>query len=522
MLAIIVFISHTASAQSGWVLLNNPATVGLTAVDFTHGNSGIVTGDSRTILRTTDGGTTWTAAVVAPGEAMLEDVSFANDSIGLATGLDGQILTTVNGGANWTVVQEGWMIQYHAAHMISPTVGFVMGMNTIMQSFGSKTSNHWQTHSDFNFYVNQDGTGYEGAVRDCHFFNATTGCAAVRIWDGQGAIVKTTDGGQSWSTNFWSSRTVWAIDFPTPTVGYACGESGLIAKTTDGGDSWEQFTTNIPYTFYDLKCLNADTGWAVGEAGVIYRTNDGALTAHQQESGVASTLRSVDFVNPDTGYVVGDDGVILKTTTGGEIVNQPPAAFRRIVPVDDSGCLRTMTTFRWSTAVDPDGDPVLYEFHYSFEDVVQDSVVTPDTTLPVDLTAPQFPWGAVDVHWWVLACDAVNPCTGAENGVGHLRAYSEIPVDPRGDLQPADFTLSAFPNPFNPATTISFTLPHAANVLLTVFDVQGRLVREDRLSNQTAGSHRISFDGSDLPSGIYLARLSAGSVQKSTKLLLVK
>ncbi|MCX6641050.1 MAG: T9SS type A sorting domain-containing protein [bacterium] len=75
---------------------------------------------------------------------------------------------------------------------------------------------------------------------------------------------------------------------------------------------------------------------------------------------------------------------------------------------------------------------------------------------------------------------------------------------------PAQFALlGAFPNPFNPSTTIRFTLPQAAQVALEVFDINGRVVGVQHVEPLQAGEQSIPFDGSDLPSGVYLYRLAA-------------
>jgi hypothetical protein len=88
---------------------------------------------------------------------------------------------------------------------------------------------------------------------------------------------------------------------------------------------------------------------------------------------------------------------------------------------------------------------------------------------------------------------------------------------------PQQFTLSAFPNPFNPATNLTFSLPQSNHVSLSVYDMGGRLVK-NLLVNQlySAGEHRFTFDASALPSGIYFARVHAGNFVKTQKLLLLK
>ncbi|MFH1862579.1 MAG: T9SS type A sorting domain-containing protein, partial [bacterium] len=81
---------------------------------------------------------------------------------------------------------------------------------------------------------------------------------------------------------------------------------------------------------------------------------------------------------------------------------------------------------------------------------------------------------------------------------------------------------TVYPNPFNPTTTLTFTLPTAAQVTLEVFDVKGRSVGAYNYSPLPSGTHQITFDGSGLPSGIYFARLQAGEHTAVQKLVLMK
>ncbi len=78
----------------------------------------------------------------------------------------------------------------------------------------------------------------------------------------------------------------------------------------------------------------------------------------------------------------------------------------------------------------------------------------------------------------------------------------------RNGALPEGLTLSQnFPNPFNPTTTISFTLPEASDVSLKVFDVNGREVARIASGSFSSGTHTIVFDATDLPSGMYMYRL---------------
>jgi hypothetical protein len=83
------------------------------------------------------------------------------------------------------------------------------------------------------------------------------------------------------------------------------------------------------------------------------------------------------------------------------------------------------------------------------------------------------------------------------------------------------------PNPFNPHTEIRFELARGSRVLLRVFDVSGRLVRELTDTTLPAGSHRAFWDGTDasgraVASGTYLYRLDAAGFNQSRKMVLLR
>jgi hypothetical protein len=83
------------------------------------------------------------------------------------------------------------------------------------------------------------------------------------------------------------------------------------------------------------------------------------------------------------------------------------------------------------------------------------------------------------------------------------------------------------PNPFNPATSISFTLPNAEHVKLSVFDSSGKLVNVLVDGVQGFGPHEVQWNGTDhlgnkVGSGVYFYRLEAGKFKQSRKMLLLK
>jgi len=79
-----------------------------------------------------------------------------------------------------------------------------------------------------------------------------------------------------------------------------------------------------------------------------------------------------------------------------------------------------------------------------------------------------------------------------------------------------------FPNPFNPTTTIEFNLPQTSLVNVTIYSVTGSKVAQLVNGWRDAGSHQVTFEASDLASGMYLYRIQAGDLTANGKMLLVK
>lgn len=79
-----------------------------------------------------------------------------------------------------------------------------------------------------------------------------------------------------------------------------------------------------------------------------------------------------------------------------------------------------------------------------------------------------------------------------------------------------------YPNPFNPTTVISFDLPEASHVRLSIYTITGQLLRVLKNESLNSGTHTISFDATALSSGMYLYHLQAGEHTQTKKMLLVR
>jgi hypothetical protein len=166
---------------------------------------------------------------------------------------------------------------FWGAYMLSPQIGFVAGENTIFQPLFGRTTDSGVNWNFTAFYLNTN----EGRATGVDFTDLNTGYVSARVWDGTGAIAKTTDSGLNWISMMFTNP-LWSIDFPISSasqVGYAVGSQGTILKTYNAGADWQQ-----------------------------------------QISGTSLRLNKVHFKDFDFGFAVGENGLILRTTTGGEPV----------------------------------------------------------------------------------------------------------------------------------------------------------------------------------------------------------
>jgi len=91
------------------------------------------------------------------------------------------------------------------------------------------------------------------------------------------------------------------------------------------------------------------------------------------------------------------------------------------------------------------------------------------------------------------------------------------------NLIPITYNLSSpYPNPFNPTTTISFSIPQSDLVSLNIYDITGKLVTTLINEQLNIGYHSINWDGTNQSSGMYFVRMESGEYVETQKLLLVK
>lgn len=260
----------------------------LYSVFFISSDTGYVTGGNAKILKTTDGGITWTST--HNGGGTITKICFINADTGYAISDNAVLYKTIDKGQSWTShnLPNGY---YFGLDFINDSTGFISGQNS----------------------------------------------------NGDGCVLKTTDFGASWSLqNYLATSRINDIDMITQSIGYAAGYSfvtsqdGIIYKSIDGGNSWvPQIISLSPQqlSFFCLQFTDSLTGYiagntvgpAGGNSGIVYKTNDGGTTWSSQLIPSASFIMDIQFVTDSIGYMAGTlDGssgcgtsLILKTINAG-------------------------------------------------------------------------------------------------------------------------------------------------------------------------------------------------------------
>ncbi|RQW00349.1 T9SS C-terminal target domain-containing protein, partial [bacterium] len=227
----------------------------------------------------------------------------------------------------------------------------------------------------------------------------------------------------------------------------------------------------------------------------------------------------------DTTYALNGQGVFFFEYNA---PNLPPGEFTRLIPADSS-----VDDFNgscaWSASLDPDGDSITYLFHldsnYPYFFSPTDSVVS-DTTIHVEIEIPvsqldELYW----FNWTVHATDGVDTVEAA-NGAGVFGVDIILASNEQNSVV-NEFGLSIYPNPFNPSTTIQYTLDQTGPVSIAVMDVLGRQVAE--LVNETMNPGRYALhwtaqgsNGAMLPSGSYWVHLNTPGRQAIHRILLIR
>jgi hypothetical protein len=195
---------------------------------------------------------------------------------------------------------------------------------------------------------------------------------------------------------------------------------------------------------------------------------------------------------------------------------EPPEGFALLVPEDGSQLPFGDMDFCWQTAHEPDPwDPIDYTLRFATNDTSLSYFTDSDTCWTLDVGALELGYG-LSVEWWVEAHSS-RPDTTIESTQHFHFSPPEIPP------VPTEFALHQnYPNPFNLTTVIRYDVKETGLISLTIFDLLGRKVATLVRATVPLGFYRITWDATDLPSGIYLCRMQAPGFTQTRKMVLVK
>jgi photosystem II stability/assembly factor-like uncharacterized protein len=311
-------------AFSQWVQQNQLSTSNdLNSIIFTNSNTGYAVGEYGAIIKTTDGGITWsTLSSGTPSD--LISVFFPDVNTGYAVGENGAVIKTTDGGITWTTLSSGTNASLNSVFFTDNNTGYAVGDIEHFRAIILKTTDGGGTWASDTILTR--------TLLSVYFIDKNTGYSVG--WD----ISKTVDGGATWNTIIVTENIVLnSVFFPDYNVGYAVGGwrgQGTIIKTIDAGETWVTLLSGISAPLYSVFFTDINTGYAVGgnrnsllrgglligDCGskqIILKTIDGGNKWTKLKCVTNEQLNSIFLTDANTGYAVGENGTILKTTNGG-------------------------------------------------------------------------------------------------------------------------------------------------------------------------------------------------------------
>lgn len=193
----------------------------------------------------------------------------------------------------------------------------------------------------------------------------------------------------------------------------------------------------------------------------------------------------------------------------------PPPTPLLVSPVDTTGVPRR-ANLTWHSFAQTGEYDIQIALDSTFSAIVFDTT-TADKNLKLSDTLE----ARTEYYWRVNLTDSMG--TSNYSAIGHFETGTGIDVVKQAPVVPKEFKLyQNYPNPFNPSTIVSYDVPKTSHVIITLYDVLGRKLATIINGTKDPGSYHATFNGSDLPSGVYFYRLQAGSFTQVKKMVLLK
>lgn len=243
------------------------------------GSRGWAIGDFGLIMRTDDGGTTWTELSGVPGQSLL-GTDFIDDKRGVVVGTMGASYYTEDGGDSWINSSSDFSGRLFNAKITESGFGFGVG------EFGAMVRTNdlgrtWKNVSpSYEELLNQ--------MEEPHLYDLTIDSQGSVIVFGEfNTILRSKDQGGTWEIlrkgdslaleasegDFIGAESMFSTYFVDDKRGWACGQSGLILTTQDGGDTWAKQSTPTKSLLMDIWMSREGEGVAIGMRTLL-RTKD--------------------------------------------------------------------------------------------------------------------------------------------------------------------------------------------------------------------------------------------------------
>jgi len=304
-------MQFVVSAPQGWqVARHGTAGKDLNAVYFVDSKRGWAGGDDGLVLRTEDGGRTWSQQSINSSEN-INDLFFRDKENGyLLAG--NRVFVTEDRGRTWRESTQispatfgGAVPELYTVRFVNKKKGWVVG----------SLSRRDAVVDSLILYTDDGGTSWQRQrVPVKHELIHLDFAGEKRGWivGALGVILHTRDGGVTWTQQTTNTfATLYHVDFRNERIGWTVGESGTILRTIDGGESWEAVNAQLRATLLSVKFADEIAGWIVGRGGVILRSEDGGQTWARQESNTKQNIYAL-FLDKKKTWAVGGDGMIMQ------------------------------------------------------------------------------------------------------------------------------------------------------------------------------------------------------------------
>jgi photosystem II stability/assembly factor-like uncharacterized protein len=530
-----------------WGVQPSGVTVRLDGIDILAGGTGWAVGGDGTILFTDDSGNSWVGQDSQVASA-LRDVYASDDLTAVVVGDGGVILKTTDGGTNWGSIPSGVGTDLNEVEFVGAQGWAVGDGGVILTTIDSGGT--WSSQS----------SGTSTNLHDVSFADGSHGWAV----GASGTVLRTSDGGASWNAqvNPHSTATLRGVSAPASDVGWAVGLAGHMTATSDEGTTWEDRDDTIQAGWVNVEATRTGTTYPDefvllgGHYDSIPYDCGNAPGADDNGSGIAVIVeaarimaeaqfeRSIQFVcfsGEEEGLHGSGAHAARAAAEGTQIVgvfNLDSVgwndAYFRIFSNDASDWLGDvaysmattyvphLTVYHWYCPSCDWSDHASY-WSYGFDAIVG---IEPWDPAPPQHHTPGDTLGLMDM---ALVADVTKISISTIATVAGVdTTFTAAGEDPSVSGALLTHRLcAAEPNPFNPSTTLRFSIPSEQNVHLQVFDIRGRLVRTLVNERLPAGTHSTVWDGSDAlghecSSGVYFYRMEASAFTDTKKMVMLK